>query len=306
VGSAVRVELGLAALGVVLCALSACVVAPVVARPATPRTVTAGATTIGLDHVRGDFVAVSDRGSRVEAGWLADGPAAGATCRVGVPATAVGAEEHGLAAPDGSPLVELRFQSGVLIEHLARPTSLTLQLADATCAVLPLASAEPDLTYRIGSGALWNAGGMFSYFTPLAGRGDVGAGIVEWDPVRIGRWTGPVQPTVAVGAGMTSRLFELHAAGVLMSYPLVFRRLAVGLGAGYEIRPSWAHDFADGARFKWIHGPRLELHLVTTLPTMLGFPAPVKLPKVGLAVWASRLDADRFSATILGIGIVRD
>jgi hypothetical protein len=43
-----------------------------------------------------------------------------------------------------------------------------------------------------------------------------------------------------------------------------------------------------------------------TLPAMLGFPPPVRLPKVGLAVLASRLDADRFSATILGIGLVRD
>ena len=91
-----------------------------------------------------------------------------------------------------------------------------------------------------------------------------------------------------------------------MSYPLVFKSVAIGVGVGYELRPSWSHDFVDGDRFKWVHGPRVELHLVAVQPAMLGFPPPAKLHKIGLAVWASRLDADHFSATILGLGLVRD
>ena len=39
---------------------------------------------------------------------------------------------------------------------------------------------------------------------------------------------------------------------------------------------------------------------------LLGFPPPVEMRKIGLSIWASRLDADRFSATILGIGLVRE
>ena len=92
-----------------------------------------------------------------------------------------------------------------------------------------------------------------------------------------------------------------------MGYPLVFRRVALGVGAGYEVRPSWAHHtFADGDGFKWLHGPRVELLVMLVHDPLLGWPPPVKLHKAGFALWVSRLDADGFSATILGLGLVTE
>ncbi len=272
-----------------------------------PRTVTAGSTTLGIDHLRDDSVTVSVQGAPVRAAWLVDGPPSGAACKSGVGSVAVGAESHGVSPPLGTSLVELRFPAGALFAHLTRQSSLALELGDGSCPVLPLAGTDPALAYRIGSGAIWNAGGMFSALVPLAGPNEIGYGVFEWDPFRVGRWIGPVIPTGAVGFSLTSRVNGLHAAALLMGYPLVFRRLAIGVGAGYELRPSWApKDFADGEGFKWIHGPRVELHIVVVHEPLLGFPPPVKMRKIGFSVWASRLDADRFSATLLGVGLVRE
>jgi hypothetical protein len=283
-----------------------------VVQPISPRTVTAGSTTLGLDHLRDDSVAVSVRGAPVRAGWLVDGPPSGAACKSGVGSIAVGAEIHRVSPPAGTSLVELRFPAGALFAHLTRPSSLALELDDGSCPVLPLAGTDPALAYRLGSGAIWNAGAMVSGFVPLAGTNEIrtneiGYGVFEWDPFRVGRWIGPVIPTVAIGFSLTSRVNSLHAAALLMGYPLVFRRLAIGIGAGYEVRPSWApKNFADGDGFKWIHGPRVELHIVAVPEALLGFPPPVKMRKIGVSVWASRLDADRFSATILGVGLVQE
>ena len=278
-----------------------------VVRPISPGTVTAGSTTLGLDHLRDDSVAIWVRGAPVHAGWLVDGPPSGAACKSGVGSVAVGAEIHRVSPPVGASLVELRFPAGALFAHLTRPSSLALELADGSCPVLPLAGTNPALAYRIGSGAIWNAGGMVSAFVPLAAPNEIGYGVFEWDPLRVGHWIGPVIPTGAIGFSLGSRVSSLHAAALLMGYPLVFRRLAIGIGAGYEVRPSWApKDFADGDGFKWIHGPRVELHVVALHEPLLGLPPPVKMRKIGLSVWASRLDADRFSATILGVGLVRE
>ena len=277
----------------------------VVIRPATPRIATVASTTVALDHLRDDSVAVSAVGARVTAAWLVDGPPAGAACGGGVGAVRIGADMHGLAAPDGSALVELGFPRGALFEHLTRPSSLAVQLDGTSCAVLPLAGTDPALAFRPSSARLWNAGSMLSGFGPLSGRGDVGWGVLEWDLLRTGPWTGPVRPTVAVGGTLTSSLAALHGEAVLVGYPLVFRRVALGLGAGYELRPSWSR-FDDGGRFKWIHGPRVELLIMALHEPLLGFPPPVKMRKFGLAVWASRLDAAGFSATILGLGLVRE
>jgi hypothetical protein len=285
----------------VVAGASACVVI----RPATPRTATVASATVALDHLRDDFVAVSVRGARVTAGWLVDGPPAGAACRAGVAAVALGGDAHGLAAPDGAPLVELTFPRGALFEHLTRPSSLAVELDGTSCAVLPLAGPEPELAYRSSSERLWNAGSMYSGFGPLTGKDDVGWGVLDWDPFRLGPWLGPVRPTAAVGGMVTSRLAGFHGEALLVGYPLVFRHVAIGLGAGYELRPSWAR-FSDGERFKWLHGPRVELLVMAIHQPLLGFPPPVKMRKFGLAVWASRLDADRFSATILGLGLVRE
>ncbi|HVU52560.1 MAG TPA: hypothetical protein VHL80_17895 [Polyangia bacterium] len=303
---------GAARLAAVLFAASAALAAASgcqVARPAFPRTATAGSTTVGLDHARDDSVAVTVRGAPVRAAWLVDGPPAGAACGSGVGAVAVGPETHRVAATDGGPLVELHFPRGALFEHFTRPSSLALQLQDdaASCAVLPLSGADPALAYRIGSGAIWNFGSMMTVFLPLAGRPETGYGVLEWDPFRFGRWLGPVRPTGAVGFALSSRTTALHGAASLVGYPLVFRRVAIGVGAGYEVRPSWgAPTFPGGDRFKWVHGPRAELLFMFVHDPLLGWPPPVKMRKLGFTVWASRLDADGFSATLLGLGVARE
>jgi len=280
-----------------------------VARPVFPHSTTVGSTTVGLDHVRDDSVAVTVRGAPVRTGWLVDGPPSGAACGTGVVAAAAGAETHRVTASDGGPLVELRFPRGALYDHFTRPSSLALELQDgaASCAVLPLSGADPALAYRTGSGAIWNAGRMMTVFLPLVGREQIGWGVLDWDPVRMGRWIGPVRPTGAVGFSLSSRVNGFHGAASLVGYPLVFRRVALGVGAGYEVRPSWAHHtFADGDGFKWLHGPRVELLVMVVHDPLLGWPPPVKLRKAGFALWASRLDADGFSATILGLGFVTE
>jgi hypothetical protein len=280
-----------------------------VARPVFPRMATAGSTTVRLDHARDDHVAVTVRGAPVRTGWLVDGPPLTATCKSGVGAIAVGAETHGVAASDGGPLVELQFPRDALFEHFTRPSSLALELQDesASCAVLPLSGTDPALAYRVGSGAIWNAGSMMTVFMPLAGREEIGWGVLDWDPFRMGRWIGPVRPTVAIGFSLSSRVRAFHGAASLVGYPLVFRHLAIGLGAGYEVRPSWRSPaFSDGDGFKWLHGPRVELLVMFVHDPLLGWPPPVKLRKLGFTLWASRLDASDFSATILGLGIARE
>ena len=302
-GRARSSRLVVGALSVAALAAPACQVV----EPIAPRTVTAGSTALGLDHLRDDSVSVSVRGAPVRAGWLVDGPPSGAACKSGVRSVAVGAEVHRVSPPAGTSLVELRFPTGALFAHLTRPSSLALELEDGSCPVLALAGTDPALAFRIGSGAIWNAGGMVSAFVPLAGQREIGYGVFEWDPFRVGRWIGPVIPTGAIGFSLSSRVNALHAGALVMSYPLVFRRLAIGIGAGYEVRPSWAaRDFADGDDFKWLHGPRVELHFMAVHEPLLGFPPPVKMRKLGLSLWASHLDADRFSATILGVGVVRE
>ena len=284
-----------------------------VARPAFPRTTTAGMTTIGLDHARDDSVAVTVRGAPVREGWLVDGPPARATCGNGVGsvgAVHIGPERHDwVTASDGGPLVELQFPRGELFEHFTRPSSIAIALQDdaASCAVLPLSGTDPALAYRIGSGALWNFGSMMTVFIPLAGKGEIGWGVLDWDPFRFGRWIGPVRPTAAVGFSLSSRLRAFHGAASLVGYPLVFRHFALGVGAGYEVRPSWSTPaFADGDTFKWLHGPRLDLLLMYVHEPLLGWPPPVKMRKLGFSIWASHLDADGFSATLLGLGVVRE
>jgi hypothetical protein len=209
-----------------------------VARPVSPRLATAGTTTLGLDHVRDDSVAVTVRGAPVRGAWLVDGPPVAAACKRGVGAVAIGAEKHGVASSDGAPLVELHFPRGELFQHFTRPSSVALELDDASCGVLPLSGTDPALAYRVGSGAIWNFGALISAYAPLGAKDDLGWGLIEWDPFRMGRWLGPLRPTASVGFSLSTKVNALHGAAMLIGYPLVFRRVAIGVGAGYEIRPS--------------------------------------------------------------------
>ena len=298
-------------LAIVLSIGAACGCTPMVARPVFPRGETAGPMSIRLDHLRKDRVAIAVKGSeRVSGAWLHAGAVASATCGAGVAATAIGPEQHGLEPQSGDEiLVEMQFPGAAMTDFLAQESTLSVEVASdpPACLRVPLAGSDPKLTYQLGSGGgPWNAGMNGGAFVPLSGKNDVGWGVFEWNPFRISRWTGPVRPTVDVGLAFVTRMFSLHTGAMLMAFPLVFRHAAVGVGAGYEVRPSWLHDSVDGDRFKWVHGPRVELDLVYINPPLLGFPPHEKLQKLGIGVWAARLDADHFAATVLGLSLVRN
>jgi len=301
---------GLGARLSVVAATTALAAGCVVARPVTPRVAASPTTSVRLDHFRRDTVAVAVKGGAPVGGaWLAKGETA--TCGAGDAATKIGPEQHGVENNDPSErLVELEFANMVVHNHFTTPSTLAIALATQppTCLTLPLSGLDPSLAWHIGgAGGPINGGMRLGTFLPLTGRDDGGHGAgIEWDLVTIGKWVGPVRPTLGVGFAGTSRMGSIHTAGTLVAYPWVFGRLGLGVAAGYELLPSWGHDFADGDSFKWVHGPRVEVHVVAIGERLLGLPPPERLWQYGLSLWLSRLDADHFGTTVLGISLLKD
>ena len=285
--------------------VSACAV---VARPEPPRVATsARGTEVRLDHFRRDQIAVATRGPEPVAGaWLVPGHPATPACGAGVAALQLGPENHDVPRAPGETLTEARFKDGMVVGELARPSTLAVQLAGdpAPCLDLVLSDPSPSYRWRISTGdGPINVGRGLHVFVGVPAHGSTTVGPLEWDLVRIGKWLGPVRPSIELGV-VIANVFAFRSATMLLGYPLVVGRFALGVAAGYELRPSWSYDFGRGDHFKWLYGPRAELHLARTGPTLLGFPPAHKLETYALVLWAARSTGGGYAANLFGLGFV--
>jgi hypothetical protein len=95
--------------------------------------------------------------------------------------------------------------------------------------------------------------------------------------LRIGRWWGPARISAEAGLGYTccrrddkNAMFVLPTALGVEAFPIASRRFALGVGASYELRPSWfLNDNARG--FDLIHGPAASIELAYVPPPLVGF-----------------------------------
>jgi len=278
-----------------------------VARPVPSREAISGPDTVRIDHFKHDRVALAVRGPHaVTAVGVA--PAAQAPVATCVPpagaALQVGAEVHGVTPASGETLVEARFPREPLTQALAEPSVMRVQLASTplTCLELTLSSREPGYQWRFPPYdhhlELGNA--MTLYAARIDGRRWSGG--AEWELMHLGRWLGPVRPTLAMRVRAGGDALAVPVGALLLVHPLVGDHLALGLAAGYDLAPAWSRGFTDGDRFKWAHGPRAELRLAFLGRQLLGLPPVHQTSSAAVVVWIARADADHYTAEQLGLG----
>lgn len=290
---------------VVLAAIAGC--SSFVARPVPSRQAVAGDSAVRIDHFKHDRVALAVRGPhRVTAVGVEPATSAPAVTCVppGGAALELGAEVHGVTPAPGDTLIEARFPRQPLTQALAEPSTLAVQLEGAppTCVHLTLSSLEPG--YR------WSfppyehhleVGSAMTFYAARDERQRWGGGL-EWELGHLGRWLGPVRATFALRARAGSDALAVPLGALVLGYPLVGERVALGLAAGYDLAPAWSRRFEDGDRFKWTHGPRAEVHLAYLGPQLLGVPPVYQTGGAALVLWLSRADADHHAAEQVGLG----
>ena len=279
-----------------------------VARPLPPRQATAGVDAVRLDHFKHDRLALAVRGPhRITAvGVMPAGAPATVTCVAEAGAALeLGAEIHGVSPQPGETLVEARFPRQPLTDALAAPSVVAVQLNGVPPPCLRLTLASPDPGYRWAFPLYDNHLQMGGALTLYAGRDQAhrwGSGL-EWELTHLGRWFGRLRPTLALRARTGSDALAVPVGALVLGYPLVGERIALGLAAGYDLAPAWSRRFADGDRFKWTHGPRAELRLTYLGPHLLGLPPAYQTSGAGLVIWVERSDAKRYAADQLGLGL---
>jgi len=279
-----------------------------VARPVPPRQATAGADTVRLDHFKHDRLALAVRGPhRITAvGVMPAGAPPTLTCVAGAGgALELGAEGHGVSAQPGETLVEARLPRQPMTEALATPSVVVVQLdgVPPPCLRLTLSSLDPGYrwSFPLYDHHLQMGGGLTLY----AARDEAhrwGSGL-EWELAHLGRWFGRLRPTLALRARTGTDALAVPVGALVLGYPLVGERVALGLAAGYDLTPAWSRRFADGDRFKWTHGPRAELHLTYLGPRLLGLPPAYRTSGAALVIWVGRTDAERHAADQVGLGL---
>jgi len=279
-----------------------------VARPVPPRQAVAGADSVRLDHLKNDRIALAVQGPhRVTAVGVVP-ERAGPTVTCVPPAGAaleLGPEVHGVAPRAGETLIEARLPRQPLTQALAEPSLLAVQL-DGTppaCVHVTLSSLQPGYRWEFPPyDHHLEVGRGFSFYVARADQRRWGGGF-EWALAHLGRWLGPVRPTVALRVRAGSDALAIPVGALVLGYPLVGQRMAMGLAAGYDLTPAWSRRFEDGDRFKWTHGPRAEVHLTFLGPQLLGLPPAYQLSRAALVVWLARSDAGHYAAEQVGLGL---
>jgi len=290
------------ALGVAVAGCSA-----FVARPLPPRQAILGADTVRIDHFKHDRVALAVRGPhRVTAAGVQPVTAPPAVTCVAPEGAAVevGPEVHGVTPVPGETLVEARFPREPLTQALAEPSVMTVQLegAPGPCLELPLSSRDPGYRWSFPPyDHQLQVGGAVTLYGARSDGQRWGGGM-EWELSHLGRWLGPVRPTLALRTRLGSDALAVPLGALVLGYPLRGARFALGLAAGYDLAPAWSRRFADGDRFKWTHGPRAELRLTFLGPQLLGLPPAYRTGGAAVVVWMARADADHYAAEQLGLG----
>jgi len=291
----------------VACASFVAGCASLVARPLPSREAAAGGSTVRIDHFKHDRLALAVRGpGHVTAvGVEPAGPAPIAACVSATGAALeLGAEVHGVSAAPGETLVEARFPRQPFTQALAEPSLVAVQLDGAApaCARLTLSSPAPGYRWSFPSYEHHlQVGGAMTFYAARADGRRWGGGL-EWELSHLGRWLGPIRATFALRTRIGSDALAVPLGAMLLAYPLVGERIALGVAAGYDLTPAWSRRFEDGDRFKWTHGPRAELHLAYLGPQLLGLPPVYQTGGAALVLWVSRADADHYQAAQLGLG----
>jgi hypothetical protein len=261
-------------------------------RPAEPRRVEAGGERVELvrTDLRAQTVYLDLEGASpavVEGAWIADlATKDGAACARRLAAKKI---ERGTSATEGKE-VALKFDRA-LVDVLEHPTNLELRLssngAPAECVALPFSGTDERWIYEPWGNNPLFAGRDITFWFPL-GSGRYSSGI-DFILLRFGRWWGPVKLGVGAGFSFTccdqndKTEFVLPTEALIEGFPIQHGRLAVGLGASYEVRPTWASGGVE-----LIHGPVGSVELAYAPRRFLGFIEGPKAGTFGLAVSLGR------------------
>jgi hypothetical protein len=178
----------------------------------------------------------------------------------------------GQRSPDGARYAA-HFKS--LSDLLDAPATLEVRVSAAgeapRCLSIPFSGETPDLAWTLEP---WHDDRVF------AGRGvkfwapDRYGFAVDWTLLRLGRWWGPARFGAGTGLGFAWGSPQ-HPGDALVfpfaltaeTFPLVWRRSALGLIASYDLRPSYGHQ----PGFELIHGPSAGVELAGLPVDLPGF-----------------------------------
>lgn len=282
-------------------------------RPLHPRRVEADgrAVEVARADLRHFVIEVAVRGSvssRLDGAWVSTvGAIDGSPC-----ARRFAAKSVVPSAPAGPAAVfEARFDR-TLLDFLESPSNLEVRVVgpegSARCVSLPLSGPDPDLAWTLepwGTNRPFLGRAVTLWFPIDTNRYSAGADLVL---VRLGRWWGPVRLGAGAGVGLTcctggdrNAAFTIPVDVGAEIFPLVAGRVALGLGASYEARPSWF--FNDGGRgFELVHGPVGSVELAYLPHQLRGFQEGPRSGTVGLSFSVGRWLPEG-GATVLGASL---
>ena len=197
-----------------------------------------------------------------------------------------------------------------LVDLLQTPSTLDVRVASSgeppRCLSLPISGEAPELGWTLEP---WGEDPLF-----------VGRGLKFWSPLgpssyrnfaadliilRMGRWWGPVRIGAGAGIGLGGGAsadphgaYGIPGSIFAEAFPLVGKRLALGLVASYDVRPTFLHD----GGFELVHGPSAGLEVADLPVTLPGFLKGPKAATVGLAATVGRW-LPYGGATVIGVAL---
>src|SRR5262249_50698441 len=143
----------------------------------------------------------------------------------------------------------------------------------------PLSGSDPGLRWTFEP---WGdnrpfVGRAVGYWFPVGDGANRYASGLDLTLLRIGRWIGPLRLGGELGFGLTftahgnpNAMYEIPASLFAEGSPIVAGRFAVGVGAAYQVRPSW-FDNDSNRGFELVHGPAASVELAYLPHRPLGF-----------------------------------
>jgi hypothetical protein len=247
-------------------------------------------------------------GARLEgASVSAVGAVDGAPCARGLAARSVAPVPS--SGPDQA--FDVQFDRA-LLDLLEGPSNLEVRVASgeggARCVSLPLSGSDPRLAWTLqpwGENRPFVGHAVTLWFPISTGRYSDSADLVL---LRLGRWWGPVRLGTGAGVGLTccghddpNAAFAIPVTVGAEIFPLVGRRVVLGLGGSYEMRPSWFFNDA-GRGFELVHGPVGSVELAYLPHQLRGFLTGPRSGTVGLTFSVGRWLPDG-GATVLGASL---
>jgi hypothetical protein len=283
-------------------------------RPLSPRRAESGGQVVEIARadLRRFVIDVDVRGDagapRVDGAWVGVvGAADGAPCARRLAALSV---EAGAGA-GADRTFALRFDRA-LLDALDGRSDLEVRVAGgqggARCVSLPLSGPGLDLRWALdpwGENRPYVGHSITLWFPVGSPRYEGG---IDLTLVRVGRWWGPARLSAAAGLGLSccahddpDAAFAIPVTAAAEVFPVVAGPVALGLGAAYEVRPSWFSN--DGGRgFDLVHGPVGSVEVAYVPHQLRGFLEGPRAGTVGLAFSVGRWLPDG-GATVLGASL---